>query len=445
MTQGWLALEIGVNIYQAILFFILHRHGLHIVRKSRALDAACIAIYAMFLTSYLFWDVPVYDSVGCVIFMLYALIASDDPWYYCAFWVLTSEVIIVASTCLLIMLHGVMFSVPHEVLLEHNMYRLNMLLSSQIAMGVETYLITRGRWKSSALSKPALLFLLGLSALLLVSLELVYTMFANSGYAISWVFFMAYAVMLAIALCPIMLFRMISGSEKRERDARLELQQAKLTRQHQQALQDMYSDMLTRSHDFKHQMQTVEMLIEQGGSEAARDYFDEYKRSAGRQTRYLTGSLAVDALLTAKSIFCANHGIAFELNQCPLSDLPISEVDFCTIVGNLMDNAIEGSTRMGEADGEKWIRLSFSRVWDMFVIRCENSMKSETIQRRQGLLRSSKEDAAAHGLGIPSIIQIAESAEGFCSFEPGENAFAATVTLPYPVRNGAQGMNGAQE
>ena len=47
-------------------------------------------------------------------------------------------------------------------------------------------------------------------------------------------------------------------------------------------------------------------------------------------------------------------------------------MDFCTIVGNLLDNAIEGVGRIKPAPASPSIRLAFSRSWDMFYIYCEN-------------------------------------------------------------------------
>lgn len=95
---------------------------------------------------------------------------------------------------------------------------------------------------------------------------------------------------------------------------------------------------------------------------------DEYKaKNAPKMDDFLTGSISVDALLTAKSLACKHHNISLHVSQCPLNSLPISEVDFCTILGNLLDNAIEGNVCIVNKSIEKWINLSFSRVWDMFT------------------------------------------------------------------------------
>lgn len=217
---------------------------------------------------------------------------------------------------------------------------------------------------------------------------------------------------------------------QKENAAQIALKQAQLTKEHQQALQDMYSDMLARQHDFKHQLQAIEQLIQQQPPQAA-EYLAKFKEKINERNTFVTGSIAVDALLTAKMLACKNKCIDFELSQCPLTALPICEVDFCAIVGNLLDNAMEGALRIKDAQTPKWIHLSFQRVWNTFSIRCENTMAPSTINRRgKRFLTSKVKSSAPHGFGIPNIESIAQKAEGFCSFETKDCIFIATVTLP---------------
>ena len=106
-----------------------------------------------------------------------------------------------------------------------------------------------------------------------------------------------------------------------------------------------------------------------------------------------------------------------------------------TVLANLLDNAIEGNDRIVNKSIEKWINLSFSRVWDMFTLRCENPVNPTSIKRHQSkFVTSKRKSPEIHGFGIPNIISIAENAEGFCSFDIENNQFVATVTLPYPIK-----------
>ena len=90
---------------------------------------------------------------------------------------------------------------------------------------------------------------------------------------------------------------------------------AKMTRQHQQTLTDIYQDTIARQHDLKHQLQAIEQLVAQGNSEAAKKYLAEYENKIEGSEVYVTGSVAVDALLTAKLLACKQNHIELSWNS----------------------------------------------------------------------------------------------------------------------------------
>lgn len=137
------------------------------------------------------------------------------------------------------------------------------------------------------------------------------------------------------------------------------LKQARLTKKHQQALQDMYSDILACKHDFKHLLQAIKQMIPLQPPRAA-EYLT--KRKTNERNTFAAGSVTVDALFTAKMLVCKNKRIDFELSHDPLNTLPSDEADFCAIVGNLLNNAMEGALRMEDDRIYKWIHLSFQRI-----------------------------------------------------------------------------------
>ena len=224
---------------------------------------------------------------------------------------------------------------------------------------------------------------------------------------------------------------------ERDHQTQIALNHAQMTKDHQQAIKDMYSDMISKQHDFKHHLQALEQLLLNEDINTARSFFCQYRSEVINSKQFSTGNIAVDALLTAKQLSCSNLGITFELINSPLSDLPLSEVDFCAIIGNLLDNAIEGVSRIDDSVVEKRITLTLNRVWDMFTIHCENPLQISTIKRRNNFFISSKDPTnQIHGYGIPNIIKITKGIDGFCSFNINDNMFSAIVTLPYPIKEG---------
>ena len=74
----------------------------------------------------------------------------------------------------------------------------------------------------------------------------------------------------------------------------------------------MYADILKQKHDIKHQLQVIEQLVASNNSASAQQYLDEYKAKMPQKDDFLTGSISVDALLTAKSLACKHHAILYD-------------------------------------------------------------------------------------------------------------------------------------
>lgn len=244
-------------------------------------------------------------------------------------------------------------------------------------------------------------------------------------------------MLLCIAF-SILLFHKIAQDAERENHYKLEVSTMAHSQQHLCELKRMYADLQTQRHDFKQHCQVLEEMIALGGNEKAASYLKEYKEQQADQAIFLTGCIAVDALLTAKSLTMRKHGLTFTYTAYPLTELPVSEVDFCSIVGNLLDNAIEGTLRIKVSKASFRSILRFPR-WDMFYIFCTNSATLiRFTKRRTAGFPPKKKRAfqALHAIGIRNITKIAQTAEGRCSFSVESNIFHAKVVLPYPMQKG---------
>ena len=429
----WIIFEIGINLFQSSLYLFFLKSRSHISKPSKVADWVCVLTCTAFYTLYLFFDIPITDSVHIIFLFIYLLIVSDDPWYVSAFWVLVKEAIAIAIVGLMLQLCLILTPGTYEVLMSQGPLRFIFVMSTNLAMFFVMFFFSKMKRTYSPVEVSALLLFLATNLSVLFAIEMLFSLQAQASTHKDWHIFAAYGALFLCSAFSVWLYHFMTQTVQKENAAQIALKQAQLTKEHQQALQDMYSDMLARQHDFKHQLQAIEQLIQQQPPQAA-EYLAKYKERISERNTFVTGSIAVDALLTAKMLACKNKCIDFELSQCPLTALPICEVDFCAIVGNLLDNAMEGTLRIKDAQTPKWIHLSFQRVWNTFSIRCENTMAPSTINRRgKRFLTSKSKCSAPHGFGIPNIESIAQKAEGFCSFEMRDCIFIATITLPYPT------------
>lgn len=96
-------------------------------------------------------------------------------------------------------------------------------------------------------------------------------------------------------------------------------------------------------HDFLNHLQVVYSLIEMEEYREAGDYIEKIYGNMQQVSKDLrTDSPAVNALLRAKLADCESAGILTELDTAgSWKDLPMPAWEFCRILSNLIDNAID--------------------------------------------------------------------------------------------------------
>lgn len=103
-------------------------------------------------------------------------------------------------------------------------------------------------------------------------------------------------------------------------------------------------------------------------------------------------------------------------------DLPVADMDLCALLGNALDNAIEGS----RGAGERRITIRCKADKGLFMLRVENTLGGAV----QPDLATTKTDKAAHGFGIPGMREIAERYGGTLDAGVRDNGFELVVCLP---------------
>ena len=187
-------------------------------------------------------------------------------------------------------------------------------------------------------------------------------------------------------------------------------------------------DLINRKvHDLKHQIAALAQAENVGEHRKAfaaevQNMIEVYDSDAN------TGNEALDTLLMEKGLYCHLHGIDWTCVADGKLLEHIDVVDLFTMMGNALDNAVEG---VEKCSPEQFKSISV-RIWrkDLFtVIQVENSYAGD-IQFENGLPKSSKGDDANHGFGIRSIRSIAEKYGGTVTVKAEDQLFTLTILLP---------------
>ena len=140
-----------------------------------------------------------------------------------------------------------------------------------------------------------------------------------------------------------------------------------------------------------------------------------------------TGNIVTDSLVGYWKRTAENKGIEFQAKLSIPMDIPFKGADISLILGNLLENAVEGAAK---AEEKRYIRLKIKYDKKNLLIMVENSYKGDLIKGKGEELRTTKADTANHGIGLASVRRTVGKYHGIVSIDdsvPGRFAIRAVL------------------
>ena len=186
-------------------------------------------------------------------------------------------------------------------------------------------------------------------------------------------------------------------------------------------------------HDMENHLQTIYHLAGEGKCEEIRRYISHISKPVEQLSEVLwTGVGIVDAVLKAKKQLATEKGYAMDINAQLPANTGIAEDDLCTVLTNLLDNAIESMDREKEnlPGDTPVIRITLRSIHHFLVINVSNPCIGHSpIGPR--LFLTSKKDNIHHGWGLKSVRKTVHKYNGSLSLEMTDGRFTATAMMFY--------------
>ncbi len=186
-------------------------------------------------------------------------------------------------------------------------------------------------------------------------------------------------------------------------------------------------------HDYKNQLFGIAALLENGEYDRAKKYVseltDKVEIRISNKCSY-SDNLLIDAVLQKLAFVCEKEGICFEAAVIAGADFPLSDIDICSVFGNVADNAFEAVLKQNADNKERFIRFTTSRREKWLIITAENSFDGEVATDETGNIKTSKVDKAFHGIGLNSIKSTVESVGGTVKVRAEDGIFALSMIFP---------------
>lgn len=206
-----------------------------------------------------------------------------------------------------------------------------------------------------------------------------------------------------------------------------ELREQLLTEQYEE-IQSVYLNMRGWRHDYHNHIQMLKATLDKGQYEAARTYLDTIEEALHRvDTHVKSGNVMVDAILNSKLTLAEKKQIKISCEAYLPDKLFISDVDLCTILGNVLDNATESCEKVEPS--QRFIRIYLALNHSQFYLSVQNAA-AETLEPKKGHFKSTKGDH--RGLGTKRMAAVVDKWEGFMSLSQQPGVFATEISMPIP-------------
>lgn len=241
-----------------------------------------------------------------------------------------------------------------------------------------------------------------------------------------------------IILSLILMFAILFYRVNRQREMELEIaklkqDQAEILERDYQVLRRTYADNAKLYHDLHNHIEAIYQCLMGGDIQEAVQYCEELRTPVREISQTVwTGDKTIDYLISSKMALAEQEHIQTEVNIEYPRNTNICSVDLTTILGNLLDNALEATEAAPER--LRFLRLTVRRINAMLIIKVENGY-GEAPAQENGNLLTSKMDKAFHGWGLKSVQTAAEHYDGAIHTEYADGVFKAVVTLSFqPVK-----------
>lgn len=440
MDLFWMIFELVVNLFQSAIVLQTIRAILKDKRTGKKANLAYILFVAiLFLElSFVNFIVP-FEGIGIIISILiiyiYSLINLKGTFMQKMFWSIFVMLLIMGITIVVLSIEGCIIGKGYlNLVIQKDLYRFVGVVIIQIVLFYltrfmikrtkkdSTYSLKWNEWFVLLIIPVISIFTMSFVSLIIINIEEQLSPMQHIFSILS---------ILGILMTNSLVYVLYVNMQK-DHAKQLEysiLQQAfKSQEKSVEETKILYQSVRSIRHDLKQHFQVALTMLHSGKINEAVDYMEKYNDTVldGISNKVFCDNDVVNYIINSKSKICSDRHIKIYIyiaNEIP----EFSDLDLCVLLGNALDNAIEGVS----GDGNNEIYLELRNVDNFFVISVKNTITNSVLEYNPNLI-STKNEKEVHGLGIFSMKEVVQKYNGSIEFYESDNKFCCDMLLDIP-------------
>lgn len=179
-------------------------------------------------------------------------------------------------------------------------------------------------------------------------------------------------------------------------------------------------------HDMKNHMYAIKNMAKNNMSKDIITYTNDILGKIEGEKVYInTGNYLIDGILNVKFEEIKNQGIDFKYDVKIPEGIKLPEFEVITILGNLLDNAIEGVKSIKD---NRYIEVFISYKDSNLLIKIVNTFDGLVIKDNKGFV-SRKEEKTYHGIGLENVREQVEKSNGYMNIDTGNCMFTVDLFI----------------
>ncbi len=309
-----------------------------------------------------------------------------------------------------------------EIYQKMTLYRVLAIISSKTLLLLIVVIVNKLFSKKRTLQRKYLLFLFSVTTIMFFVMVLITFMEIRNKAVDSVISILFFTVMLILLMVIFFGTFKLTEYYENQKELKFAILKNQILEKSMSETEQTFMLWKKSMHDYKHNIANLITLAENDNLDGIKAHLkSESELLTKKLFYYKTGNDTVDTILNIKQRAAEDKGIAFVINAEIPEKCPVSSAHFASVLGNLLDNAIEAT--VGEES--PFIEVKIKPVKSCLIIVVSNKCTRSNVK-----LETIKSDKQLHGIGIYSIKQTVKEYKGTFVTDHTDGIFNAEIMIP---------------
>lgn len=260
-------------------------------------------------------------------------------------------------------------------------------------------------------------------------------LFDNSGEITNDKFNIVFSLMcFFVMLVCVVLMYFVSQNDDYKLNEELNNEKARLLNEYYNDVRKNSEEIKRFRHDYKNHIRSIKYLLDSNEYDRLKRYIADIEESTFIQEKPLdVGNKFVSAIFSDYKTKSEADNISMSIKGSIPEDTNVSEMDWCTIFSNCLQNAVE-ATRNITTEKRKKIDINLTNIDNKLVIKIDNPLEEIPVLI-DGEMRTSKKDKSSHGFGIKNVKRSVEKYHGNLSYNINEDEKIISTNIIMVVKD----------